>query len=262
MLAPIHQAFPMLPGHSAQVWRHQPAFHRPRHFHAEPEINVVFRGWARMGVGPAEIFMGPGDLIILKPAQDHVMLEASDDLELFVLAATPALAERFSTGALPVETCKLNLDETVRAPLLEELLALESSRDSAPHERSVAALFEWALPRHPRGHVVARKGFGRLLENPSLPAGHVARLVGSAPAELSRHFAAELGVPFVEARSRVRLMRFIGSVDRGATLTAAATEHFGSYAQCHRVFRRLLGCAPRDFFRGGREHLENATFRS
>jgi len=44
-------------------------------------------------------------------------------------------------------------------------------------------------------------------------------------------------------------MRFIQCVDRGSSFTRAALEaSFGSYAQCHRVFRQYLGCTPRDYF--------------
>ncbi len=260
MLDSIHQPFPMLPGRAAQVWRHQPAYHRPRHFHAEPEINVVFRGWARMGVGTREIVMGPGDLIFLKPAQDHVMLQASHDLELFVLAATPTLTARFATGALPVGTSKLSLGADEQSILFDELLQLGDLSDAQCHERSVGRLFEWALPRHRPGHAVARKGLDRLFRNPALSAAEISRAIGSSPAELSRHFSTELGVRFVEARARVRLMRFIASVDSGVSFTAAAVEHFGSYAQCHRTFRGHLGCSPREYFKGARSKLADARF--
>jgi hypothetical protein len=47
--ASLYQPFPMQPGHRAQAWRHQPAFLRPRHFHEEPELNLVTRGTATFG---------------------------------------------------------------------------------------------------------------------------------------------------------------------------------------------------------------------
>lgn len=262
MVETLHQPFPMLPGRRAQVWRHQPAFRRPRHFHAEPEINMVFRGSALMGVGSREILLGPGELIFIKPAQDHIMLEASDDLELLVLAAEPELAERFSASAYPVEPCKLRADEGRAAKLWDELVHLGDLSDPHTHEASVARLFEWALPQHPRGHVTARRALEVLLRDPSVPATELARALGSAPAELSRHFSDQLGVRFVEARARVRLMRFIAQVDAGSSVTSAALAHFGSYPHCHRVFTRHLGCSPRAFFHGERQLVAAATFRA
>jgi AraC-like DNA-binding protein len=42
-------------------------------------------------------------------------------------------------------------------------------------------------------------------------------------------------------------------VDHGANnlLSASLAAGFGSYSQCHRAFRRELGCSPRDFFDSG-----------
>jgi methylphosphotriester-DNA--protein-cysteine methyltransferase len=78
---------------------------------------------------------------------------------------------------------------------------------------------------------------------------------------VSRTFHAELGVPLVEYRARIKLMRFVALVDSGRSLTRAAFDaEFGSYAQCHRVFFRALRCSPRDYFAGAREQVDAATF--
>ena len=79
--APLFQAFPMLAGRAAQAWRHQPAFHRPRHFHAEPELNLVVRGHARIGVGERTFLLTAGMLLAFQPGQDHELIEASPDLD-------------------------------------------------------------------------------------------------------------------------------------------------------------------------------------
>src|ERR1041384_4774808 len=78
----------------AQVWRHQPSYQRPRHFHDEPEINVVLRGVARLGVGDQELTLSRGLAVVLQPGQDHELLSATDDLELYVFALRPELAAR------------------------------------------------------------------------------------------------------------------------------------------------------------------------
>jgi methylphosphotriester-DNA--protein-cysteine methyltransferase len=70
--------------------------------------------------------------------------------------------------------------------------------------------------------------------------------LATAPSFVSRRFHAEFGVPLVEYRARLKLMRFIALVDAGHSVTRAAfAAEFGSYAQFHRVFHRALGCFRR-----------------
>jgi AraC-like DNA-binding protein len=58
----------------------------------------------------------------------------------------------------------------------------------------------------------------------------------------------------------MRLIDFVRRVDDGQSLTAAALgAGFGSYSQCHRVFRAILGCGPRDYFKGQRQRLDAAV---
>ena len=80
------------------------------------------------------------------------------------------------------------------------------------------------------------------------------------PSNLSRVVARELGVPLVELRSRLRLGEFVRLVDSGRSFTQAALDaEFGSYAQCHRVFRRATGVTPRAYFAGARVQVDLAT---
>ena len=90
----LYQPFPMLAGRRAQAWRHQPAFRRPRHFHDEPEVNILLRGRCTMGIGERTVALGPGDVVFFQPGQDHALLDESADLDLFVLAVSPELADR------------------------------------------------------------------------------------------------------------------------------------------------------------------------
>jgi AraC-like DNA-binding protein len=250
----------MLPGRSAQLWRHQPAYRRPRHFHEEPELNAVVRGTARLGVGDRTLELGPGELVLFEPGQDHVLLDASADLELFVLALRPPLAERVRGGRPGVLKDKVSLTDAQLSDLHERARALDDVRGHAAVERELGDLFASLSARPSTSHVSSRRAVGELRAAPELSAAKLAERLRTAPARLSRDFHRDLGLTLVEFRTRQRLMRFVHLVDQGATLTAAALDaDFGSYAQCHRAFRRALHCAPRDYFAGARAHVEAAT---
>lgn len=250
----------MLPQRRAQAWRHQPQYRRPRHFHQEPELNCVVRGSCRIGVGAQTIALSGGESVVLAPGQDHVLLDHSADFDLFVVALTPELAARalgphaVSSGATPAVTPE------VLARRTEQLQALGAVSDAASVERQLAELFAGIVSESPRGHVLSRRAASAIAAEPSLSEAELAAGLQSSPSGISRHFRRDLGLTLVEHRARMRLMAFVAAVERGASLTSAAyAAGFGSYAQCHRVFRRLLAQSPRDYFNGGRERVTNAT---
>lgn len=213
-----------------------------------------------MGVGDREITMRAFDVLFLRPGQDHIMLEASGDVELFVLAATPALAEIFWEGGVPTATSPLRLDPSTVSQLTEAFAGVRDLNGATAHDDVVQRVFSWAKQHHPAGHSVARRALGRLYESPERSATQLADELCVSASELSRHFHRDLGVRFVETRARVKLMRFVECVDAGASLTRAAIDaQFGSYAQCHRVFRQHLGCTPHAFFKGERAQIEALT---
>ncbi|HET9955439.1 MAG TPA: AraC family ligand binding domain-containing protein [Polyangiaceae bacterium] len=255
--APLLQSFPMLEGRAAQAWRHQPAFRRPRHFHPEPELNLVLRGHALIRVGELRIEAGPGALLCFQPGQDHELEYASDDLDLFVLALRPELAAKISSwpSAHAIQPVKLSTQETNQ--LGNRLAASSELRDRNAVEGLIADVFERMGPRLRQAHVVSRRAMGELTRDPSASERELALLARSNPSQVSRLFKRDLGLRLVEYRARQRLMHFIDGVDAGQSFTQAALEaHFGSYAQCHRVFQRIMRCAPRDYFAGARTHVD------
>ena len=99
------------------------------------------------------------------------------------------------------------------------------------------------------------------LTQPAASCSLLAVSLGTHSSHLSRVVSKELGVPLVELRARHKLGEFVRLVDAGHSFTRAALDAgFGSYAQCHRVFRRLTGCQPRAYFAGDRAQLDRATF--
>jgi len=246
----------MLPGLRAQIWRYSPEYRRPRHFHREPELNLVVAGTATFGSGSTTLAVAAGDLLCWPPGCDHELLDASLDLDLFVLALTPELCERvLGRQAAPtlLAPFQSRLPEMATSALHARLAAPVLTTESCVAEEHVVRL--WVDAHDSRPKVQCRVDLGRrvlrsLLQRPELGRSEHARLVHAHPSELSRSFHRAVGLTLSSYRTRLRLLRFVDLVDEGRrTLLAAALEAgFGSYSQCHRSFRATFGCTPRAFF--------------
>src|SRR5689334_4660767 len=68
----LYQPFPIPGAARGHIWHHVPATRRPRHFHAEPELNLIAAGRAAFGMGEAVMAVEAGDLLWWPPGQDHV----------------------------------------------------------------------------------------------------------------------------------------------------------------------------------------------
>ena len=90
----LYQPFPIPGASRGYIWHHVPATRRPRHFHAEPELNLITAGRATFGMGEATMAVEAGDLLWWPPGQDHVLLDASLDFDLYVIGLTQAFSER------------------------------------------------------------------------------------------------------------------------------------------------------------------------
>lgn len=254
----------MLPGRRGQVWRYAPEFRRPRHFHSEPELNLVVAGTATFGSGRGSITAGPGALLCWPPGLDHELLAASPDLDLFVVALTPELCGRV-LGDRAVQLMSgpplVKLPESDWLGLWPELSAPAHHAEASAGDEHVAKL--WLRAHRARLDVPSGRGLGgrvlrSLLHQPELDRRQRAQVIGAYPSELSRHFHDEVGIKLSAYRTRLRLLGFIDRVDSGQTLLGAALEAgFGSYSQCHRSFSAVLGCTPRLFF-GSRSRRDMA----
>ena len=111
-----------------------------------------------------------------------------------------------------------------------------------------------APPREEERKPIVQRILSALNRDPVASGEFLAREMGISPGHLARSFKTEMGVSLVEYRNRLRVERFFASVDRGGSnLQEAAQEAgFGSYAQFHRVFRKLLGTTPREYLTGRR----------
>jgi AraC-like DNA-binding protein/mannose-6-phosphate isomerase-like protein (cupin superfamily) len=244
-------------GNRAQVWRHQPMYRRPRHFHDEPEINLVLSGVARLGVGSRELTLTSGDAVVLPPGQDHELLSASADLELYVFAVRPELAAH-DTQVFGAAGGAARVGETELRRLEAALRALSQVSNAAAIVDGVARIWTAVVRNANPPAALARRARAAVHADPALAGAELATRLHTTPSELSRSFSRSFGTPLVEYRARVRLLRFVQLVDSGLSLTSAAlAADFGSYAQCFRVFERALGCSPREYFSGARSALDH-----
>jgi AraC-like DNA-binding protein len=113
----------------------------------------------------------------------------------------------------------------------------------------------WHALRGAAGHSpVVHRVLEALGEQPKVSAQRLARDLGISSGHLARLFRTEMGISLVEYRNRLRIERFLSLADRsgGNLLDAALEAGFGSYAQFHRVFRKLVGTTPREYVAGVR----------
>jgi AraC-like DNA-binding protein/quercetin dioxygenase-like cupin family protein len=262
----IHQDFLPATDEQAFVWKYSDPIggRRPRHFHGEPEINLVVRGAATFGVGDRLLRVSQGELVTFPAGQDHFLLEPSADLYFFAIGLKPNYSAQVLKGesTLPQH---VKLDPTE----LRAITAQASQIVDRPRSEQVGAeLWErihWVSRRNRGGtggytaHVLTRRALQLMRGAPELGLEALAAELRAHPTEVSRHFHRDMGMTLVRYRMRHRLIRLIELVDAGQRqLTAAANgAGFGSYSQCHRAFQSELGCAPRQFFSSGlRERMQ------
>jgi AraC-like DNA-binding protein/mannose-6-phosphate isomerase-like protein (cupin superfamily) len=267
----IHQGFlPTAGSARAFVWKYSPVNwgRRPRHFHIEPEFNLIASGSATFGVGESVVTVSEGDLLGLPPAQDHVLLRASPDLYLFAIGVEPA----FSSDVLRAEADDVMLPVHLRlaANDFRSLVNRASAIvDQNGVEQRCAELWEqahwlaWRRTARPMTsmHVLTRRSLAAVNRAPDVDLRALSARLKTADSEISRYFHRDVGMTFAHYRTRLRLLRMIRLMDLGGTTLSSAAQEagFGSYSQCHRIFQAELGCSPRRFFDEGlREHMQQA----
>jgi len=95
---------------------------------------------------------------------------------------------------------------------------------------------------------LAQRALRAIEKDPVVTGERIAQEMGISPGHLARSFKSEMGLSLVEYRNRLRIERFLRSVQSGneSLLRAALEAGFGSYAQFFRVYRKLLGTTPRE----------------
>ena len=238
------------------------------HHHAELEFNLVTQGTGLYLLANRKYRIRRGDLLWLFPAQEHVLIEQTLDFEMWIGVFKPGAVRRLTAEAgakvlrkanPPGEYCRrLSQQELAR---LQELFAEISRAQERPGLFNAgldyALLKAWQHFEHAAEvpihdvHPAVEKA-ARLIRDQAatFSLNELARHAGLSPARLSRLFKQQTGVALVDFRNRQRIERFLGLYGTGqrSTMLGAALEAgFGSYPQFHRVFRRVLGCAPGNY---------------
>jgi AraC-like DNA-binding protein len=268
--------------YDGRVGLHCPVARMDRaHRHDELEFNLALNGTATYLLNDRTYKMRRNTVVWIFPEQDHILLDISDDYEMWIAIFRPALVERICTSeeSRVLRHCD---PEGIFAKPIEATQAndLSAHFERTRHFKEDRALYNAAL------------GFGLLLAwktfqtadcvtvgsnlHPSVEAAlrltrkegdflsipEIARESGLSQSRLSRLFRMQTGLSLTEFRNRIRIERFqrmYGAGSRISMLRAALEAGFGSYPQFHRVFRQVVGVSPQQHYR--RPEREPSTKR-
>jgi len=265
------------------VWPFDRAYIRPPHFHGQVELLLIRRGAATIHLGARTQRLRAGQVCWILPCLPHVMSAFSADFDMWVVeleasivgSCWRAVAGAADEGAGAFEGVAA-LGERLAGRLVADLPEAQAAQMSDLACRIWGAPSAAAVPRLLRALcelalrvTLADVGSGGtssltelasclLLASPLLDRRGLAADLGVSEGFLSRSFGRDLGVSFVQHRARARLAHFLALIQGGNAnlLEGALAAGFGSYSQFHRVFTRVSGMRPRDYFTGGRHQLQ------
>jgi AraC-like DNA-binding protein len=256
-----------LPRGPGVVFHYQPRGRlHPRHSHAELELNLVERGQARWLVDDRCHRIVRGSLVWLLPGREHLLVDLSPDFAMWIAVIRPdRLARWCGAGhALRARTPPADIsgvlarsDASRLEGLLAELSRLPHEGRRFEHGLAYAVLSAWqafqaagrtsitALPPAVEAAVASLR-----LRDQDLDS--LAASVGLSTSRLRHLVRGSLGESLLALRNRFRVERFLAcATDPRRRLDHCALEAgFGTYVQCHRVVRRLLGVNPSTWRRG------------
>lgn len=248
------------------LWHyHQQGRANAMHHHAELEFNLVTQGSGLYLLEQRKYEIRRGDLLWLFPAQEHVLVEQSGDFEMWIGVLKPAAIQRIATDEgvqvlrqnnPPGDYCR-RLPQPALARLermFSEIVAASSRPGLFNAGLAYAFLSAWEQFAQSADvpvqdvHPAVEKA-ARLIRHESnlLSLEELASRAGLSAHRLSRLFKQQTGVALVDFRNRQRVEKYLqiyGTGQRRTMLDAALEAGFGSYAQFHRVFKRVTGRSP------------------
>ena len=270
-------------GLDGRVWLHAAHTHLLRmHHHDELELNLVTRGSGRYLIGDRRVDLRVGTLIWLFPEQEHLLIDQSRDMKMWIVVFKKPLVESVIRGA--GESARADAWATLAegAPdgsFWRELLRPAASRLATLYDEVCANEAEPALYNAGLSYILAASWDAHLRAQPMARGADIHPAVeriahaihnhpgatnledlasdcGLSYSRLSRLFKAQTGISLVHYRRRQRIENFLTLFGKGQrrTVTQAALESgYGSYPQFHRDFTRVVGVSPAEYRRGVRE---------
>lgn len=261
------------PSQSGAVWLHQP---RGRlhfwHHHDEFEFNLVVRGTGRYLLDDRRYDLGPGCLVWLFPAQEHLLVEMSMDFQCWIGVIRPAVLKAAcgrTHAALLAEDpagyfCRRlpDADVTDLHRIALDCQTAQSRGDAVFLRTGLAYLFlsAWVRYQATQDTIVgtrvppAVEKAAAALARGEAHLESIAHDAGLSYGQLSRSFHRAMGQTLVAYRARCRLRRFLALHQRSPArglLPLALAAGFGSYAQFHRTFSATFGIGPRQWLADG-----------
>ena len=245
------------------------------HRHDELELNLVVQGQVSYLLDGRHYRLSRGSLLWLFPGQEHLLIERSASLVMWVAAFVPALVERVSRRLaapdLRADAPSGYFSRVLGGDEREELDGLcRALTHGVMDDAARRPGLEWLLTRawtmfqdaaRPVDMPALSAEIGtvvQLLQDAqrswSLP--ELAREVQRSPYWISRFFHQQMGMTMTDFRNRQRLTRFLDRYrpEQGATLLATAlAAGFTSYPQFSRVVREITGAGPRRFLAMGKD---------
>ncbi len=240
------------------------------HRHIELEFNLVVRGRATYLMERGSYALAPNTLLWLFPGQGHLLVHESPDFEMWVAVFKPGLIRKTALSSVdkilleadpPGNHCRLVSGDEGRR--LQKLLSRVVESKNRVHHFNVGLahvlLDAWRsfqeardLPMGDVHPAVEKTARAIRDESEMISMEELAKLSGLSASHLSRLFKKQTGVSLVDFRSRSRIERFkeiFRNGNRIKMLEAALEAGFGSYAQFHRIFKKITGVGPRTYRR-------------
>jgi len=230
------------------TFSHGPGIHEAAHRHAEGQLFILRRGTSEVRSGNADWLMLPGRPCWLPPHVPHAVVSRQA-----VRGLTLKIDERYC-GSLPPDTAVL------RAPdfLLAALDRLEACRNDAVRARRLVSVILDELPLCepdllclPMPKTEGLKKLANALAQAPDDRRDLAawsRDVGMSSRSLVRRFPAETGLTFGQWRNRARVIKAIGLLQGGASVTETAfSVGYESVSAFSAVFRATIGLPPGHF---------------
>jgi AraC-like DNA-binding protein/mannose-6-phosphate isomerase-like protein (cupin superfamily) len=260
---------PILEGKVWLMQKKHSAIYEP-HIHRELEFNLVLSGQAEYIVKGVKFNLSPNTLIWLFPNQKHVLINASENFQMYIAVFKPNfLKQLVGKGA---DKTLISLDYLENVPKiikedeaksfilnLEEIIKIKNDVAYYNSYLATICLKIWSIFKKTEINSIPNKfpemieKCLHLLQNPqsNFTLEGFSEELGYSPSQISRLFKKHTGLSIVDYRNQKRLDYVAIKMNaEKTTITKAAYEAgFGSYAQFHRIFKLHFGYSPNEFIR-------------